>query len=92
MRHNFRNFFSVLFLGGIICLGYSLAASTSSTSKQPPQLHGAYRFERAHWIYVHLQGTPRQIGFQHGYLLAPEIDDAFHAIRLENTHSTHRDW
>ncbi len=92
MCHNFRNFFSVLFLGGIICLGYSLAASTSSTSKQPPQLHGAYRFERAHWIYVHLQGTPRQIGFQHGYLLAPEIDDAFHAIRLENTHGTHRDW
>jgi hypothetical protein len=51
-----------------------------------------YRFERAGWIYVHLEGTPHDIGFQHGYLLAPEIADAFVAIRLEMTHNTGRDW
>ena len=92
MRRHFRTFFFILFLGCIVCLGQSQAASTASTPAPSPQLKGAYRFERAHWIYVHLQGTPQQIGFQHGYLLAPEIEDAFHAIRLENTRSTHRDW
>jgi hypothetical protein len=51
-----------------------------------------YRFERGGWIYVHLEGAPHDIGFQHGYLLAPEIADAFVTVRLEMTHSTGRDW
>ena len=51
-----------------------------------------YRFERGGWIYVHLEGTPYDIGYQHGYLLAPEIADAFATIRLEMTHDTGRDW
>jgi len=57
-----------------------------------PRLAGAYRFEQGEWIYVHLQGSPRNLGFQHGYLLAPEIDDAFQAVRLVDTHDTQRDW
>lgn len=57
-----------------------------------PSLHGAYRFQRANWIYVHLDGTPHQIGFEHGYLLAPEIKDALRAMRLEDMHKTKRPW
>ena len=51
-----------------------------------------YRFERGGWIYVHLEGSPHDIGFQHGYLLAPEIADAFQVVRLKTTHDTGRDW
>jgi len=51
-----------------------------------------YRFQRGGWIYVHLEGSPHDIGFQHGYLLAAEIADAFAVIRLEATHDTGRDW
>ena len=51
-----------------------------------------YRFDRNGWIYVHLEGAPHDIGYQHGYLLAPEIADAFQAFRLEATHNTGRDW
>src|ERR1700730_11661067 len=51
-----------------------------------------YRFERDGWIYVHIEGAPHDIGVQHGYLLAPEIADAYGAIRLEMTHSTQRNW
>jgi hypothetical protein len=51
-----------------------------------------YRFDRGGWIYVHLEGTPYDIGYQHGYLLATEIADAFATIRLEMTHDTGRDW
>ncbi len=49
-----------------------------------PRLKGGYRFSRARWIYVHLQGTPSEMGFQHGYLLAPEIADAFKTVKLTN--------
>ena len=57
-----------------------------------PRLRGAYRFERGGWVYLHLEGSPERVGFQHGYLLAPEIADAFEAVKLEDTHSTQRDW
>ena len=51
-----------------------------------------YRFNRGGWIYVHLEGSPHDIGYQHGYLLATEISDAFEVVRLEDTHQTGRDW
>ncbi len=60
----------------------------------PPdlRLQGAYRFDQGGWVYVHLEGTPAKIGFAHGYLLAPEITDAFQAVKLRATHDTKRDW
>jgi Phospholipase B len=64
------------------------AAAPSADSR----LAGAYRFERGGWVYVHLEGRPENVGFQHGYLLAPEIADAFAAIKLSDTHETQRDW
>jgi hypothetical protein len=62
------------------------------TGNKDPRLAGAYRFERGGWTYVHLQGSPEQIGFQHGYLLAPEIADYEHVLKVEAEHTTHRDW
>ena len=53
-----------------------------------PRLEGSCRFSRGRWIYVHLEGTPSQIGFQHGYLLAPEIADGFKAVVLTNLRGT----
>ena len=55
-----------------------------------PRLAKSYRFNRGGWIYVHLEGSPHDIGFQHGYLLADEIADAFSAVNLEMTHTTDR--
>jgi Phospholipase B len=51
-----------------------------------------YRFERGGWTYVHLEGTPEQIGYQHGRLLAAEIVDLIHVSQVETLHSTHRKW
>lgn len=82
---------AVLFAAASLVVNARAAARPMSNTTAP-NLHGAYRFERAHWIYVHLQGTPHQIGFEHGYLLAPEIEDNFHAIRMESTHNAGRDW
>ncbi|MGE5112297.1 MAG: C45 family autoproteolytic acyltransferase/hydrolase [Acidobacteriaceae bacterium] len=64
----------------------------ASKPQQPDVLKNAWRFERGGWIYVHLEGAPHDIGFQHGGLLAPEIDKAFQAIRYHDTTRTKRDW
>jgi hypothetical protein len=60
-----------------------------------PQAHlkGAFR-KRAQngWIFVHLEGTPSNIGFQHGYLLAQEIQDAEKVVVLEQTRDGKHDW
>jgi len=48
--------------------------------------------ERNGWIPVRLQGGPARIGFQHGYLLAPEIEDALAVQELLLPHDTKRDW
>ena len=65
-------------------------------SREPdrdPRLKGAFRRPDNHgWIFVHLQGGPAEIGFQHGYLLAPEITDAEKVIALELTHDSKKDW
>src|SRR5271156_5169599 len=67
-------------------------ASRAQRGSSDAILAKAYRFERGGWIYVHLEGSPHDIGYQHGYLLAPEISDAFAAVSVEMTHSSKRDW
>jgi len=70
----------------------TLDANRERAASNDPRLKGAYRYEQGGWVYVHLEGDPASIGFQHGYLLAPEISDAFPAISTNMTHSTKRDW
>ncbi len=60
---------------------------------QDPRLQNAFRRPELNgWIFVHLQGSAGQVGFQHGYLLSPEIDDAFKVVKLGLTHDNNRDW
>jgi hypothetical protein len=59
---------------------------------QDARLQKAYRFQKGGWTYVHLEGSPADIGYQHGYLLASEIQDAFDAIKLYDTHQSQKDW
>jgi len=67
-------------------------AQNAGSGASDPRLGKSYRFQQGGWTYVHLEGSPAEIGFQHGYLLAPEIDDALEAIKLFDTHQTQRDW
>ena len=72
--------------------GVAVQARTTSAGASDARLEKSYRFQRAGWTYVHLEGSPSDIGYQHGYLLAPEIADALEAIKLFDTHQTQRDW
>ena len=73
-------------------IAHAATARPISQASDDPRLAKAYRFERGGWTYVHLEGTPFNVGYQHGYLLASEIADAFAAVSLEMTHETNRDW
>src|SRR3954447_27061888 len=73
-------------------MGLSYAALAASADSSDPRLQKAYKFQQGGWTYVHLEGTPSDLGYQHGSLLAAEIGDAFEAIRLFDTHQSGRDW
>ncbi len=75
-----------------LSFGASLSSAASTAASTAANLKGGYRFNKGGWTYVHLQGTPGQIGFQHGYLLSAEIEDNQHVLKLEEEHSSGRDW
>jgi hypothetical protein len=57
------------------------------------RMKGAFRKPAENgWTYVHLEGSPAEIGYQHGFLLAPEIEDAQKVVALEIKHDNHKDW
>jgi len=45
-------------------------------------LDKAYRYESNGWVFVHVEGQPFERGYQHGYLLAREIQDALRVSKF----------
>ncbi|HEY2931250.1 MAG TPA: C45 family peptidase [Acidobacteriota bacterium] len=83
-----RHILLLLFLLSVFSLGLILPGTDAD-----PRLQGAYRHNAPNgWIYTHLEGKPADIGFQHGYLLAPEIDDARKVVALELTYDSKKEW
>ena len=67
--------------------------SVSRAETLPKELEGAFRLPKKNgWTFVHLQGTPHQVGFQNGYLLAPEIQDLVQVVKLEAEHDYKKEW
>src|SRR5271157_4405899 len=90
MRNRLGRWACILGLG--LAMGSATLATGAGAAPQDARLQKAYRFQKGGWTYVHLEGRPADIGYQHGYLLAPEIADAFEAIKLFYTRETQRDW
>ncbi len=83
----FRNAIGI----GFLLVSFSLPAL--SQNSVDPRLQRAFRQPaRNGWTFVHLEGRPSDIGFQHGYLLAPEIQDMLKVTELEETHDNAKDW
>lgn len=76
-----------------LCLGWAdgLQGATLAATDQAC-LSKANRHEKNGWIYLHLEGSPRDRGFQHGYLMAREIDECLRACRVVWRHDTSMDW
>jgi hypothetical protein len=74
----------------VLAIALSITAlSCSHNSVEPGK---GTRTERNGWIFVHLEGTPREIGRQHGELLAGEIDDALKMMAHFLRGATKKDW
>ena len=78
----------------VICGAIVLAVAAASNSpKTDERMKGAFRRPAVNgWTYVHLEGTPKEIGYQHGYLMAAEIQDMQKVFALEFKHDDGKDW
>ena len=84
-----------LFGAALFCVCAVRCLAEPQPSLLPEQqdwLSKAKRFERAGWIYLHIEGEPRQRGFQHGYLLGREIAEGLRVTRLEWRHHSAMEW
>src|SRR5271166_5973097 len=76
-----------------IALVIALALPAFAKDSADPRLKNAFRApEKNGWTYVHLEGSPAEIGFQNGYLLSAEIEDTLKVFTVETTHDNKKDW
>src|SRR5215467_10428165 len=77
----------------VCCVAVLATVAASTTPKVDARLKGAYRRPPVNgWTYVHLEGTPAEIGYQHGYLLAADVQDLHKVFALELTHDNGKNW
>jgi len=81
----------------LVLLVLSLFSTTSypAMARRNPEtmLRKAFRKPPQNgWIQVHLEGSPSEIGYQHGYLLAREIVELQKVIALELERDTKKNW
>lgn len=74
---------SVLILLSLFC---------SCKPKPHDPLAGSSRKDKNGWVYVHLEGSPHDIGYQHGYLLSKEIDTMIKVLQYYVPYSSKHDW
>ena len=64
----------------------------SSKKENNDRLAKSSRENKNGWVYVHLEGSPATIGYQHGFLLSTEIDTAIQSVSYYLAHETKKDW
>lgn len=80
-------------LAFLALLGALVLAVIAEPARTNPRLRNSFRRPVDNgWIFVHLQGAPADIGFQNGFLMAPEIADLQKVMALELNHDEHKDW
>lgn len=61
-------------------------------SEKKVWLSKATRHEKNGWTYLHIEGAPRERGFQHGYLMTKEINEAIRMLSASWNYQTAMDW
>jgi hypothetical protein len=67
-------------------------ANYQITDKQKTWLSKANRHEKNGWIYLHIEGKPEERGFQHGYLLAEEINESIRVLSVVWYYQSALEW
>ncbi|MDE3194733.1 MAG: peptidase C45 [Acidobacteriota bacterium] len=71
----------------------ALVSYAAKVSTPDARIRGAYRLPaRSGWTFVHLEGKPDEIGYQHGWLLSGEIKEGFAVQKLEAEHDSGKPW
>jgi len=74
----------------ILFFSFLVSCQTSNKEKisKSDRLAKASRENKNGWVYVHLEGSPSDIGYQHGYLLSNEIDTTLQMLGYFLEHET----
>ena len=84
---------SLLFFPLFIFSFYLQSQTTVQLSEnQRNLLAKANRHEKSGWTYLHIEGTPRERGFQHGYLMANEIKENLRLLSSRWYYETAMEW
>ena len=70
-------------IASLLLLAATTASALAAAPAPDPRLSGGYTFNRDGWTYVHLEGTPTEIGYQHGSMMARQIEDNVHLFLVE---------
>ena len=70
----------------------AVALAVSCAKSADPRLENSSREDMNGWVVVHLSGAPFRIGFQHGWHLAPEIDDVLKTLSFYLERATGKNW
>jgi hypothetical protein len=73
-------------------LSDQIGSTTQLTKEQESWVSQAKQHERAGWIYLHIEGQPRERGFQYGYLMAKEIVESLRVRRVLWEYKTATEW
>src|SRR5689334_25133083 len=75
-------------------LAIFIVALTVFSCKPKPHdpLAGSSREDKNGWIYIHLEGSPHDIGYQHGYLVSKEIDTMLKILQYYLPSTSGKDW
>lgn len=64
----------------------------SQGKSQIVRYESGYRFDENGWIYLHIEGEPYERGFQHGYLVAPELSEILRSLKYLTYWDTGMEW
>jgi hypothetical protein len=78
--------------GLLLAFVTQICPAAELSAEQKAWLAKANRHEKAGWIYLHIQGGPRERGFQHGYLLAREIAEGIRVTAAQWEYDSSFDW
>ena len=88
-------------VAALALLVFALLGVSASGALQPAalaeEIHTSpdgkgYRFDRDGWIYVHIEGGAYERGYQHGYLVAPELAEILKNTKDLTYQDTGMEW
>ena len=80
-------------VGLLLVFAFALTAAPAREPQSDARLKKSFRRpDHNGWTFVHLEGTPAEIGFQHGFLMAPEIEDAQRVVAAGLVHDSRKDY